>query len=177
MTEDSRCWQWEIDKGSYETVDYIIEHIAEGESLRKICKDKGWRKSFVARWIAENPEINAQYEAALGLWADSLAQETIEISDDTQTATDGTQVSSATLRVNTRLKLASRWNRQRYGETPSLQINAQAGSLISILQSLPPVLAPEEHIEQDVTPQLQDKPEANAQSLVTANNEKRAKEG
>jgi len=53
-------------------------------------------------------------------------------------------VSAAKVRIDTRMKLASRWNRQRYGDSPTVQINAQSGSLIAILAALPPVGAPEE---------------------------------
>ena len=75
-----------------------------------------------------------------------MAQESLGIADDSKSATDGTQVSSAKLRVDTRMKLASRWHRARYGDQPNVQITAQTGSLISILSGLPPVAAPQEKV-------------------------------
>ncbi len=151
-----KMMNWQRDENDYTAQEYIIERIAEGDTLRQICKQKQWPYSAVARKIASEPEFNTSYEAALAIHADDIAQDTLEISDETKEATDGTQVSSAKLRVDTRLKLASRWNRQRYGEIPSVNINAQAGSLISILSSLPPLTAPEEHEEEiDITPRLE----------------------
>jgi len=136
--------QWERDKGSDETLEFICERIAEGEKMRSICKRKGWPYSYVAKWIAVTPEATAAYQAALELWADDLAQHTLDIADESKDAKDGVGVSSAKLRVDTRMKLASRWHKARYGETPGVVLNAQSGSLIAILSSLPPLTAPEE---------------------------------
>ncbi len=134
--------RWEVAVCDPETQNTIMEAVAEGTPLRAICKANKWPYSYVARWIAENPEVNACYEAALAIWGDSLAQETPGIADDAEPST----VAHAKLRVDTRLKLASRWNRQRYGETPQIQINAASGSLVAILSALPP-LPPAEPID------------------------------
>ena len=128
------------------TFEHILERSAEGLSLRKICKAKGWPYTYVARWIANDPQRNEALENVFKIRAEDLHEESLEIADEAKGAKDGTGVASAKLRVDTRMKLAQRWNRAKYGEQPNLQINAQGGSLISILQGLPPVVAPEERV-------------------------------
>ena len=148
MTEDG-SWpsaRWEAALKDPLTKDIIISRVADGETLKGVCKSRQWPYSMVAQWIVENPEIAQAYEGALALWGDALAQETIEIADNA----DPDMIQHAKLRVDTRTKLASRLNRNRYGETPQVQINAQSGSLIAILSALPPLRAPEEI---DVTPE------------------------
>lgn len=130
--------RWARDEG-YDALEVIVHGVASGKTLKAICKEKGWPKSIVSKWIAEDQERKAQYDSALSLWADELAQDTVEIADD-----DKAEVGRSKLRVDTRMRLASRWDRARYGENPNVNITAQAGSLISILSSLPPVKAPEE---------------------------------
>ena len=144
--------QWAIDVADPLTMDVITQRLSDGESLKEICRSRGWPKSFVWKWINNDPELKNAYDGALQAWADQMAQEAIQISDD---ADPETGVPHAKLRVDTRLKIAAKWDRQRYGETPNVQINAQSGSLVAILSSLPALRAPEEDAPLsaiDVTP-------------------------
>jgi hypothetical protein len=63
--------------------DTICARIAEGESLREICKDD-WMPDRVTiyRWLAANPEFCNHYTRAREDQADTLADEIIAIADE-----------------------------------------------------------------------------------------------
>jgi hypothetical protein len=81
------------------------------KTLREVAK--AWRVPYgrLAQWIVEDGERTAQYEAALRIVADELALEAVAIADDRDP-----DVGRDKLRVDTRLKLASKLYRDRYGE-------------------------------------------------------------
>lgn len=90
----------------------LVSRVAEGEALKAICAEQGIPHSLVAQWIAGSPGLKAQYDAALKIWADALAQETLEIVDGATPET----VSVKKLQAEQRNKLAGKWDRERYGE-------------------------------------------------------------
>lgn len=115
------------------TVSVIVQRVAEGETLKKICRSRRWPYALVAKWIAETPEVFRLYEQALRLWADSLAVETVGIAD----RADILQIAKAKLRTDVRMKLAARLDRARYGE--KLEVNGSINhshSLIGLLTNL-----------------------------------------
>lgn len=61
----------------------ICERIADGESLRSICRDDAMPdKSTVFRWLDEKPEFRDQYARAREEQADTLADEIVTIADE-----------------------------------------------------------------------------------------------
>ena len=61
----------------------LCDRIAEGHSLRQVCKAADMPvKSSVLRWLGEKPELRAQYALAHDMQHDTLADEIIEIADD-----------------------------------------------------------------------------------------------
>ena len=124
------------------TVSMLVQRIAGGETLKEVCAAREVPYSLVAKWIAETPELKAQYDAALRIWGDGLAQESVSVADgrdasqplrDVVKELTGVEldddalervrlaalpndVQRDKLRIDTRLKLASKWDRERYGE-------------------------------------------------------------
>lgn len=137
-------WADDLEAKAQEVEDEIINRTADGDKLKSICKDRGWPFSIVWDWINDDARIAARFNAALSACGLNWAQEAIEIVDAVEFATEPHHVTAAKIRSDLRARMAGRLDRQRFGETPNLQINAQAGSLVSILSALPPVRAPEE---------------------------------
>lgn len=93
----------------------------------------------VDRWLLENPEFRAQYEAAKLRQADLLFDQCLEIADDgskdtmTVRRNDGREVETmdreyverSKLKVMTRLKMVEKLNPWKYG--PKLDLNAAMG--------------------------------------------------
>lgn len=65
-----------------ETADAICERIADGESLRAICRDEDMpNKATVFRWLNRNEAFSDQYARARETQADTLFDDMLEIAD------------------------------------------------------------------------------------------------
>ena len=117
------------------TPSVVFQRVAEGESLKEVAKSWQVPVGRFTEWFSnEHAEL---YDAALKVRADQLAHEALEISDEQQAVEkkDGSEfdpdVPRDKLRVDTRLKLASKWDRARYGETVKIDrmitVSADAG--------------------------------------------------
>jgi hypothetical protein len=98
-----------------EVMDTICERIANGESLRAICKTKGIpTTTTVKRWLRENEAFRAQYVRAREDQADFYADEIITIADSAE------DWSKARLQVDARKWVASKLLPKKYGDRVQL---------------------------------------------------------
>lgn len=98
---------------SAEWWDWTLDRIAGGEAPSKIAEENGVRCSIFLRAIAEDDRLTTEYEAALRVAAEVLAHDVVGIADDA----DPEAVPHAKLKIDTRLKVAGKWHRDRYGES------------------------------------------------------------
>lgn len=114
----------------------ICTQIVEGKSLNKICLSDGMPDvRTVYRWLSVNEEFRQQYARAKEDQADTLADEIIDIADDTARDTievkgeDGSVIreiantewiSRSRLRVDARKWIASKLKPKKYGERMEL---------------------------------------------------------
>lgn len=106
----------------------IIERIAEGEPLRRVCADDHLPHPRTVRgWVLENRSgFSPLYARARELCLDAWADEIVEIADDGRNDTyvndrgnevmDGDVVQRSRLRVDTRKWLMSRLRPSKYGD-------------------------------------------------------------
>jgi hypothetical protein len=104
--------------------------VSEGEPLRQICREEGmpaWRTVY--QWRDAHKDFDAAIARARIPGFDAIAEETLEISDDSGAdfiETDkgpvfnSEHVQRAKLRIETRLKLLAKWDPKRYGEKLAL---------------------------------------------------------
>lgn len=116
------------------TMPLIVQRATDGETLKDIAKQ--WQIPYgrLAEWIIEDRTRSEQYNQALAIWADSLAQESVQIAD--AGGAEAGEVQRDKLRIDTRLKLAGKLNRPRYGESAEIKHTGSV-SLIAVLSSLP----------------------------------------
>ena len=69
-----------------------------------------WTNAGAIGWIRGNDERSAEYDLALQDFAHKVALECLPIADN------GEDVARDRLKTDVRLKLAGKWDRQRYGE-------------------------------------------------------------
>ena len=100
----------------------IVQRLTDGETLKEIAI--AWQIPYgrLAEWIVEDRERSTKYNAALAIWADSIAQECVSIADG---GIEGESHHRDKLRIDTRLKLASKWDRNRYGDQVSHDVNVK----------------------------------------------------
>ena len=136
MTADSqhcKTDEWKLALTDPDTPDHIWTRMAEGETLREICKARHWPRSIVQRWIDETPERIARYNLALKDWGDALGQEAVIIArntelgktrrilkDGSEEVTESDMLGHRKLKIETFLKLAAKYDRQRYGDSVAI---------------------------------------------------------
>lgn len=95
------------------TAKAICSRIAEGESLRTICKDsKMPARATVFQWLADNEDFQRAMRLARDIQADTLADEILEIAD-----TDP-DPQCARLRIDARMWYAGKLRPKKYGNRP-----------------------------------------------------------
>lgn len=124
-----------------EVADAICERIADGESLRAICRDEAMpSKATVFRWLVEYPDFETKYAHAREAQADALVDEIVSIADEEVTMIradkhkpgadedaqvevvfDQTAVARNKLRVAARQWTAEKLRPKKYG--PKLEID------------------------------------------------------
>ena len=90
----------------------ICKRIAEGESLRKIAlDDKMPNRSTIHDWILTNEAFSNQYEKAVNVRTDNMADALTEIADDKEG-----EVQRDRLRIDTRKWYLSKIMPKKYGD-------------------------------------------------------------
>lgn len=119
-------------KFSQKIADSICEQLADGHSLREICKATTMpARSTVFKWLSEIKAFADQYVRAREAQADLLADEILSIADDSSQDTvpkvdkEGNEygeqpnsewIARSRLRVDARKWLASKMAPKKYGE-------------------------------------------------------------
>lgn len=114
---------------SVKMADDICERISEGESLKRICSgDDMPNKATVFRWLGLHKEFSDLYARAREAQADVLADEIIDIADESMNdsytdengnaRTDHEVVARSRLRVDARKWIASKLKPRMYSDRP-----------------------------------------------------------
>lgn len=116
---------------SEELADEICARIVEGNSARSVCKSLGIGITTMFRWLREKEEFRQQYARACQERADTLAEEIVEIADnstgDWHEDKDGRQVfdhehvQRDRLRVDARKWAAARMNPRKWGDRQEIE--------------------------------------------------------
>lgn len=97
----------------------ICERLANGESLRSICLDKGMPSpGTVCRWLAEDEAFAEQYTRAREAQAETLADEIVAIADE-----EAEDSQRQRLRVDARKWVAAKLKPKKYGDKVELEHN------------------------------------------------------
>lgn len=121
----------------------ICERMAEGESLRTICKDDDMPCLKTAMlWLSDgkHPEFLQHYVRAREIQADTMAEDILNIADnglnDSQVDDDGKVfinqdvIARSRLRVDARKWLASKLAPKKYGDKLDLEVTGKDGGPI-----------------------------------------------
>ena len=95
--------------------DKICERLADGESMRSICRDENMPDTkTVLRWLSQNENFRTQYAHARELQADALADQILDISNtpvmgEIETTKEwGTEIKRADMIEHRRLQIDAR---------------------------------------------------------------------
>lgn len=128
-----------------ELANKICEGLAQGRSLRSICRDEGMPSEATVRgWAMDNYQgFYSQYARARDIGIDALAEETLEISDDGANdwmlvedpkspgyVLNGEHVQRSRLRVDTRKWYVAKLAPKRYGDLQRMELTGEDGGPI-----------------------------------------------
>lgn len=123
-----------------ELIESICERVANGESMRKICRDEHMPVlTTIFRWIRENPEFKQQYDAATDMRADAYAEDMQDIADTPPALTadgkiDAGDVAHMRLRIDTRKWIASKLKPKKYGDKIEQEIKGDMSLTVNIVR-------------------------------------------
>ena len=118
----------------------ICAGIADGQSLRKICREDDMPAlSTVFLWIGKYPTFSEQYAKARDTQADAMAEDILDIADMPPALTaegkvDAGDVADKRLRIDTRKWIASKLKPKKYGEKLEQEIKGEMGLTVQILR-------------------------------------------
>ncbi|PCK86353.1 terminase small subunit protein [Rhizobium sophoriradicis] len=131
--------------------DIICERIADGESLRSICRDEAMPdKATVFRWLASDDDFATKYVRAREAQADALVDEMIDIADDgandwmekhnaagetTGWQENGEALRRSQLRISTRQWIAEKLKPKKYGAKVELE-HGVTGEVSQLLEAI-----------------------------------------
>ena len=128
---------------SQEVADVICERLANGESLRRICRDDDMPEMrAVMRWLNAREEFRQQYARARELQAEYIFDQMTEIADDgtndwmASNAPDcegykinGEHVSRSKLRIDARKWMLAKMAPRKYGDKQQIDHVSSDGSM------------------------------------------------
>jgi hypothetical protein len=117
-------------KFSQQVFDRICERMAEGESLRSICKTKDYptKRTFL-RWIADDETLAAQYAEAQRLRAEHYFDEIIDIADK------GSDPAQTRVQIDARKWVLARMNPRKYGDRVVNEHTGEGGGPVQVVMS------------------------------------------
>ncbi|WP_368936078.1 ubiquitin carboxyl-hydrolase [Proteus penneri] len=113
-----------------EVADDVCALIADGESLRSVCKRPGMPNTTkVMRWLREYHDFREQYAKAMESRADDVFEELFDIADDV--TEEPAAVAKARLRIDTRKWALARMSPKKYGDkvTQDIDLKSSDGSM------------------------------------------------
>ena len=135
--------------------DLICERLANGESMRSVCRDEATpAMTTVFRWLRENEEFRQQYEVAKEECADALVEDMLDIADNQASdivmvdgiplqvkgelirSVSSASVGHARLRVDTRKWAASKLKPKKYGEKIQQEVTGAGGGPIKTASTI-----------------------------------------
>lgn len=122
------------EKYTQDLADKVCHRIAEGYSMRTVCKpDDMPGLTTVFKWIRTKEEFAKQYARATEERTEAMAEETIDISDDSlplaqqaDPKASGAIVQAQRLRVDTRKWLMSKMKPKKYGDKVDVTSDGKA---------------------------------------------------
>lgn len=113
-------------------VEEILRRIADGESLRSVCRSEGMpSRETVREWLDKDTDLAGQYARAVSERADVLVEDMLEIADAARGG-DAEAVQAAKLRVDTRKWVASKMAPRRYGDRAAVELSGPAGGPVQV---------------------------------------------
>ena len=100
----------------------ILNKLSKGINLKECLRDdqRDFDYTQLLRWIHKDPQRKSRYYEAQEIGSEMIAAEILEIADGQDGLED---VQRSKLRIDSRQFLLKTWNRKRYGDVKTLEVN------------------------------------------------------
>jgi hypothetical protein len=100
----------------------ILNKLSKGINLKECLRDdqRDFDYTQLLRWIHKDPMRKSRYYEAQEIGSEMIAAEILEIADGLDGLED---VQRSKLRIDSRQFLLKTWNRKRYGDIKTLEVN------------------------------------------------------
>ena len=118
-------------KRTPEVEERIIEGLTDGVPLRVLCRQAdmpSWRAVY--DWINADASFASRVAYARDLGFEALAEDILDIADDTPAISENVQLSK--MRIDTRLKLLACWSPKRYGNKQTVDVGNKEGETLKV---------------------------------------------
>ena len=126
MTQVSAAPKKELLEKQFEIFfETILDKISRGINLKEILRDdqRDFDYTQLLRWIHKNPMRKSRYYEAQEIGSEMIAAEILEIADGVNDSGVPEDVQRSKLRIDSRQFLIKTWNRKRYGDVKTLEVN------------------------------------------------------
>ncbi len=122
---------------SEEHKDRVLTGIASGKTLSALCREPGMPSRLtIVRWRKQDPDFAAEYDEARRIGAEALADEIIDIGEQTPDRVNGRVdagfVAWQKLRTDLRLKTIAHLDPSRYGDKQQVSIGNKEGEALKV---------------------------------------------
>ncbi len=118
-----------------ERVAPILDRIAAGETLSKICAEPGQPNLWtVYEWLRQDESFARAYARAQDSRADTLADQIADLADEAMRATTPEEIQAYKLRVDARKWCAAKLKPRRYGERVQTELTGADGGPLKVLR-------------------------------------------
>ena len=126
MTQVSAAPKKELLEKQFEIFfETILDKISRGINLKEILRDdqRDFDYTQLLRWIHRDPQRKSRYYEAQEIGSEMIAAEILEIADGVNDSGVPEDVQRSKLRIDSRQFLIKTWNRKRYGDVKTLEVN------------------------------------------------------
>jgi hypothetical protein len=123
MTQAPATSKKELQEKQFEIFfETILDKISRGINLKEVLRDdqRDFDYTQLLRWIHKDPMRKSRYYEAQEIGSEMIAAEILEIADAVDSVED---VQRSKLRIDSRQFLIKTWNRKRYGDIKTLEVN------------------------------------------------------
>jgi len=103
----------------------VLDKLSRGINLKEILRDdqRDFDYPQLLRWIHKDPQRKSRYYEAQEIGSEMIAAEILEIADGVNDSGVPEDVQRSKLRIDSRQFLIKTWNRKRYGDIKTLEVN------------------------------------------------------
>lgn len=103
----------------------VLNKLSKGINLKEILRDdqRDFDYTQLLRWIHRDPMRKSRYYEAQEIGSEMIAAEILEIADGVNDSGVPEDVQRSKLRIDSRQFLIKTWNRKRYGDIKTLEVN------------------------------------------------------